>query len=303
MSEVASEVSVEETASVVLQVENLTKSFRTVKAVNDLSFKIKSGEVFGLLGPNGSGKTTTVKLILGLLEPDRGEISLLGMHPERDEVTIKKRVGYVSEEPLIYKSLTPRELFNFIVSIRNINGEQLEKKLAGYLESLNAVEYYDRLIATLSHGNKQKMQIIAALLHDPTLLIMDEPLAGLDARSVKIVKEILNMHTERGGSVMFSTHIMEIAQDLCDRIAIINEGKLVGLGTFEELSKLADKAGGSLEEVFLKLTEQDEPVHRVVQNLRRGTINGDHAACDHCSAPITPGHKFCQNCGEKTGLV
>ncbi|MFX1253480.1 MAG: ABC transporter ATP-binding protein [Promethearchaeota archaeon] len=251
-----------------LHVENLVKSFGSVKAVNKLSFEVKSGEIFGLLGPNGSGKTTTVKMILGLLEPDEGEISVLGMHPERDEVVIKNRVGYVSEEPLIYKSLTPKELFNFIASVRGLNEEKTSKKVAEYLESLNAVEHYDRLIATLSHGNKQKIQIIAALLHNPVLLILDEPLSGLDAKSVKVVKEILQIHVERGGSVMFSTHIMEIAQDLCDRIAIINEGKMVAIGTFEELSKQANKAGASLEDIFLKLTEQDESVNHIIQKLR-----------------------------------
>ncbi|MFX1534174.1 MAG: ABC transporter ATP-binding protein [Promethearchaeota archaeon] len=256
-------------SKVLLHVENLVKSFGSVKAVNGLSFKVKSGEIFGLLGPNGSGKTTTVKMILGLLEPDEGEISVLGMHPERDEVVIKNHVGYVSEEPLIYKSLTPKELFNFIASVRGLNEEKTSKKVAEYLESLNAVEHYDRLIATLSHGNKQKIQIIAALLHNPFLLILDEPLSGLDAKSVKVVKEILQIHVERGGSVMFSTHIMEIAQDLCDRIAIINEGKMVAIGTFEELSKQADKAGASLEDIFLKLTEQDESVNHIIQKLRK----------------------------------
>ncbi|MFX0063388.1 MAG: ABC transporter ATP-binding protein [Candidatus Hermodarchaeota archaeon] len=270
-SELTSEVVSENDLAlkILLHVESLVKSFGSVKAVNKLSFDVKSGEVFGLLGPNGSGKTTTVKMILGLLEPDEGEISVLGMHPERDEVAIKNRVGYVSEEPLIYKSLTPKELFNFIASVRGLNEEKTTKKVAEYLESLNAVEQYDRLIATLSHGNKQKIQIIAALLHNPVLLILDEPLSGLDAKSVKVVKEILQIHVERGGSVMFSTHIMEIAQDLCDRIAIINEGKMVAIGTFEELSKQANKAGASLEDIFLKLTEQDESVNHIIQKLRK----------------------------------
>jgi ABC-2 type transport system ATP-binding protein len=130
------------------------------------------------------------------------------------------------------------------------------------------VEYYEQLIATLSHGNKQKMQIIASILHEPELLILDEPIAGLDAKSVRVVKEILDMHIEKGGSVLFSTHIMEIAEDLCDRIAIINRGKLVGLGTIDELRQQADKLGASLEEVFLRLTEQDSSVEEIVKKLR-----------------------------------
>ncbi len=136
------------------------------------------------------------------------------------------------------------------------------------MESLEAIEYYDQLIATLSHGNKQKLQIIAAILHEPDLLILDEPIAGLDAKSVRVVKSILELHTQSGGSVLFSTHIMEIAQELCDRIGIIHKGKMVGIGTLEELRQQADKVGASLEDVFLRLTEQDTSVNEIVKKLR-----------------------------------
>lgn len=252
-----------------IRVQNITKSFGDVVAVNNLSFEVKPGEVFGLLGPNGAGKTTTVKLILGLLELDQGEIEVFGLHPEKEEIEIKKKLGYVSEEPLIYKSMTPRMLFDFIASIRDLDEKQSTEKLKYYLESLEAIEYYEKLIATLSRGNKQKMQIIAALLHDPELLILDEPLTGLDAKSAKVVKEIIELHSERGGSIIFSTHILEIAEELCDRIAIIDRGKLVAIGTVEELSRMADKAGADLETIFLKLTHQDESVNQIIQNLKK----------------------------------
>jgi len=137
-----------------------------------------------------------------------------------------------------------------------------------YMENLEAIEHYDQLIATLSHGNKQKLQIIAAILHEPDLLILDEPIAGLDAKSVRVVKSILELHTQRGGSVLFSTHIMEIAQDLCDRIGIIHKGKIVGIGTLDELRQQSDKVGASLEDVFLRLTEQDTSVNEIVKKLR-----------------------------------
>ena len=251
-----------------ISVRDLKKFFGEVKAVNGISFDVKKGEVFGLLGPNGAGKTTTIKLLLGLLEPLEGNISIFGLNPEREEVQMKTRIGYVSEEPFIFKSLTPKDLFNFIASIRKLDAEGTTERLQGYLESLGATEYYEQLIATLSHGNKQKMQIIASILHEPELLILDEPLAGLDAKSVRVVKEILDMHIEKGGSVLFSTHIMEIAEDLCDRIAIINRGKLVGLGSIDELRQQADKLGASLEEVFLRLTEQDSSVEEIVKKLR-----------------------------------
>jgi len=258
----------------IVEVNNVVKTFGDVRAVDGLSFVVKPGEIFGLLGPNGAGKTTTVKLILGLLELDAGDITVFDMLPSTDEIAIKQKIGYVSEEPLIYKSMTPKELFDFTSSIRKLNPEDTTSKLQRYLESLEAEQYYDKLIATLSRGNKQKMQVIAALLHEPKLLIMDEPLTGLDAKSAKVVKEILELHAENGGSVIFSTHILEVAEDVCDRICIINEGKAVATGTMDELSKLADKAGADLEEIFLKLTQQDESVNLIIKNLRKLTNNG-----------------------------
>lgn len=252
----------------IIEINNLKKFFEEVEAVNGISFEVREGEVFGLLGPNGAGKTTTIKLLLGLLEPLEGDMRVFGLNPEREEVQIKRRVGYVSEEPLIFKSLTPKNLFNFISSIRGLNEVEATERAKEYLESLEALEYYEQLIATLSHGNKQKIQIIAAILHDPDLLILDEPLSGLDAKSVKVVKEILDLHTQRGGAVLFSTHILEVAQELCDRIGIINKGKMVGMGTIDELRHQADKLGANLEDVFLRLTEQDTSVEEIVKRLR-----------------------------------
>ncbi len=252
----------------VVVVRELKKYFGEVKAVNSISFEVRAGEIFGLLGPNGAGKTTTIKLLLGLLEPDGGEMSVFGLNPERDDVQIKERIGYVAEEPLIFKSLTPKDLFSFIASIRKLDERETAKRARDYLESLEALQYYEQLVATLSHGNKQKIQIIAAILHEPELLILDEPLSGLDARSVKVVKEILDLHTQNGGSVLFSTHIMEIAQDLCDRIGIINKGKMVGMETIEELRQQANKLGANLETVFLRLTEQDTSVDEIIKKLR-----------------------------------
>jgi len=249
-------------------IKDLKKSFGEIKAVNGISFDVHRGEVFGLLGPNGAGKTTTIKLLLGFLEPDEGEISILGLNPELDEVQIKKQVGYVSEEPLKFKALTPKDLFNFIASIRGLDKNKTAKLIKDYLESFEIIEYYDQLIASLSHGNIQKLQVIVSILHEPVVLILDEPIAGLDAKSVKVVKSILKLHTQRGGSVLLSTHIMEIAQELCDRIGILHKGEMVGIGTIDELRQQADIVGAKLEDVFLRLTEQDISVNEIVKKLR-----------------------------------
>ena len=253
-----------------IEVEKLQKYFGKVRAVDGVDFTVRKGEIFGLLGPNGAGKTTIVKCLLGMLEPTDGSVSIFGLNPETDDVEIKKRLGYVSEEPLIYKSLTPRQLFNFIASIRQLEGPEVSKRLAEYLESLNALEYYDRIIATLSRGNKQKTQIIAAIMHSPELLILDEPFSGLDAKSQRVFKEIIKMHTENGGSVIFSTHILETAEVLCDRIGIINKGKIVAIGTIDELRGLAQEDDRTLEDIFLYLTEQDEAVDEIINNLKNG---------------------------------
>lgn len=258
--------------NILVNVDNLKKHFGNIRAVDGISFQIQEGEIFGLLGPNGAGKTTTIKLLLGLLTPLEGEIEIFGLNPREDEIQIKQEIGYVAEEPLIFKSLTPRNLYDFIASIRKIDEEKATKRAQEYMESLEASQYYNQTIETLSRGNKQKVQIVAALLHKPKLLILDEPLAGLDAKSVKVVKEIIELHIENGGSVLFSTHIMEIAQDMCDRIAIINKGKIVGVGSIEELRKQADKLGADLEDVFLRLTEQDTSVSEIVRKLRESSM-------------------------------
>ncbi len=249
-------------------VNHLTKRFGDLVAVKDLSFEIRPGEIFGLLGPNGAGKTTTVRMMLGLLEPDGGEISVGGFDPQTHPFEVKKSIGYVSEEPILYQAMTPREVYEFVASVRRLDAETTEERLGRYLESLDASSSLDSMIATLSRGNKQKVQIISALLHQPELLILDEPLTGLDAKAVRVFKEIVSLHRERGSSVLFSTHILEVAAEMCTRIAILNKGKLIAMGTVAELQKQAKAAGASLEDVFLRLTEQDASVQAIVRELR-----------------------------------
>ncbi len=251
----------------VIQVKGLVKYFGEVIAVNNLSFEVRSGEVYGLLGPNGAGKTTTVKIICGLLKPTSGEVKVFGISPVDNPIEVKKRIGYVPEDVVLYESLTPRELFEFISSVRNLSMD-VSFKIGSLVDAFNIRQYYDSPIATLSTGTKQKVAIIAALLHDPPLLVLDEPLRGLDVRSSKIFKELLSIHIENGGAVLLSTHIMELAEHLCTRVGIIDKGRLVAEGTVDELRQLIHKAGASLEEIFLKTTEQEEEVAEVVNMLR-----------------------------------
>lgn len=252
--------------TVAVKVEGLAVNYGSFVAVENLSFTVKNGEIYGLLGPNGAGKTTTIKVLVGVLEPRSGHVEVYNT-PISDEVAAKSQIGYVPEEVVLMDSLTPREFFEFVSSIRQLDKEGVNLKLARYTSAFELKQYFDTPIAALSMGNKQKVAIIAALLHDPKLLVLDEPLVGLDARSSKILKELIAFHAKKGGAVIFSTHIMEVAEKLCTKVAIINKGKIVGEGTVEDLRKLVRSAEGSLEDIFLKVTEQEAGMQDVIKAL------------------------------------
>ena len=182
-------------------------------------------------------------------------------------MTVKSRIGYVPEEVVLLDSLTPREFLEFIASVRNIDRKSINLRIDKLTLAFQLTQYFDTPIAALSMGNKQKVAIIAALMHEPQLLILDEPLIGLDARSSRILKELINFQAKKGGAVIFSTHIMEVAEKLCSRVGIINKGKIVGEGTVEDLRKLVKSAEGSLEDIFLKVTEQEAGMQEVVKAL------------------------------------
>ncbi len=251
-----------------VSIENLVKSFGELVAVNDLTLDIREGEIYALLGPNGAGKTTTIKMLMGLLDPDSGRASVFGVNSKEDPIQVKTLVGYVPEDQQLYDSLTPRELFDFIASIRKLPQNTITKRMHEFVKALDFEKYYDNMIVTLSQGNKQKTMLIAALLHRPKLLILDEPFSSLDVRSAKIMKDIVKIHAENGGSVLLSTHVMEVAEGLCNRVGIIDEGVLVAEGTLDELRIKAQREGATLEALFLKLTEQEEEVAEGVSVLR-----------------------------------
>jgi ABC-2 type transport system ATP-binding protein len=251
-----------------VSIENLVKSFGELVAVNDLTLDVREGEIYALLGPNGAGKTTTIKILMGLLDPDSGIASVFGISSQENPVEVKNLVGYVPEEQQLYDSLTPRELFDFIASIRRLPQEKITKRMREFVKALDFEQYYDNMIVTLSQGNKQKTMLIAALLHRPKLLILDEPFSSLDVRSAKIMKDVVKIHAENGGSVLLSTHVMEVAEGLCDRVGIIDEGVLIAEGTLDELRTKSEREGATLEALFLKLTEQEEEVAEGVSVLR-----------------------------------
>jgi ABC-2 type transport system ATP-binding protein len=249
-----------------VSVENLVVNYGTFVAVDHLSFTVRNGEIYGLLGPNGAGKSSTIKVLVGVLEHRQGKIEILGT-PLSDEVATKSRIGYVPEEVILLDSLTPREFFEFVASIRKLEKNVVSSRLERLASAFEFKQYFDTPIAALSMGNKQKVAITAALLHEPQLLILDEPLIGLDARSSRILKELIIFHAKKGGAVIFSTHIMEVAEKLCTRVGIINKGKIVGEGTVDELRKLVKGAEGSLEDIFLKVTEQEAGMNEVIRGL------------------------------------
>jgi ABC-2 type transport system ATP-binding protein len=247
-------------------IENLTVTYGAFTAVENLSFTVKTGEIYGLLGPNGAGKTSTIKVLVGIIEAKEGKITIYDS-PIKNEAETKAHIGYVPEEVVLLDTLTPREFLEFVASIRKLDKNTVNQKLERFTAAFELKQYFDTPIAALSMGNKQKVAIIAALLHDPPLLILDEPLVGLDARSSKILKELIAHHAKKGGAVIFSTHIMEVAEKLCTRVGIINKGKIVGEGTVEDLRKLVKTAEGSLEDIFLKVTEQEAGMQDIINAL------------------------------------
>ncbi len=241
-----------------LKIEGLSKSYNKgeIKAVDNISLEVKKGEIFGFLGPNGAGKTTTIKMIVGLLKPDEGEVVLDGINVWDEPMKAKERISYVPDNPEIYDRLSGVEYLNFIGDMYGIRTEVRIKKIDYYSEIFKINDSLGDIISSYSHGMKQKLVLTAALMTDPDLFILDEPMVGLDPKSSFNLKEIMREMCDEGKSVFFSTHVMEVAEKLCDRIAIINNGKIIAMGSMEELRRSA-KEKESLENIFLELTDNE----------------------------------------------
>lgn len=264
-----------------VEMSKVTKQFDSQNVLCGIDLKVMPGEIYGLLGPNGAGKTTIIKTIAGITEPTSGSVRVLGLNSQTQSTSIKSRIGYVPETNILYDSLSPRDFFEFVGSIRGMDTSSANEKVARLTEAFGLSEYFDSPIATLSMGTRQKISIIASLMHEPRLLLLDEPLNGLDSRSSRIVKDLISLHARKNsGAVLFSTHIMEIAERICDRIGIIYNGKLVAEGTFQELRRKAreisatlDESRATLEEVFLKLTNEEAEIAETVRILRETFVS------------------------------
>lgn len=238
-----------------LEIRNLKKKYRGGDryAVDDISFSVKEGEVFGFLGPNGAGKSTTIKCVAGILAYDEGTISVCGKDLSVDPIGAKMQIGYVSDNHAVYDKLTAREYLNFIADIYGVGDNDRRQRADEYMQLFELTDSFDAQIKTFSHGMKQKICVIGALIHNPRLWVLDEPMTGLDPKSAFELKELMRRHCAEGNSVFFSSHVLEVVEKVCDHVAIIDGGKLIadfGIGELDDIRK-----GSSLEDVFLSLTE------------------------------------------------
>lgn len=241
-----------------IEIQNLTKIYEgkaEKKAVDNISLTIEKGQIFGFLGPNGAGKSTTIKMMVGLLKQTEGSIRFDGIDTLEDPVGTKKLFSYVPDNPDIYEVMTGLDYLNFLADIRGLGKDERKEKIDEYAKLFSMQDDLGGFIKSYSHGMRQKIVLIGALIHEPEFLILDEPMVGLDPKSSYELKEVMRRRADAGKSVFFSTHVLEVAEKVCDKIAIINHGKIIASGTMDELRSLEHEEGGSLEKIFLELTE------------------------------------------------
>ncbi len=231
-----------------LNIEHLTKTYGEKKAVDDLSLRIRPGEIFGFIGHNGAGKSTTLKSAVGILQFDAGTITICGKNILEQPVACKRELAYIPDNPDLYEFMSGIKYLNFIADIFGIPAAERQEKIRRYADLFELTGDLAQPISAYSHGMKQKLAVISAWLHDPKLIVMDEPFVGLDPKASHLLKEMMREHCDKGGAIFFSTHVLEVAEKLCDKVAIIKQGRLIKVGTMEEV-----KGDDSLEEVFLEL--------------------------------------------------
>lgn len=240
-----------------IEIVNLSKSYNkgVVKAVDGLDLQVKAGEIFGFLGPNGAGKTTTIKMMVGLLKPDSGSVTINGHSITDNPLAVKKSISFVPDTPEVYEKLTGIEYLNFLGDVYGVPGAVRRERIIFLLDLFALSGAVGDLIQSYSHGMRQKIVLVGALLHEPEVFILDEPMVGLDPKSSNNLKNYMREHCDKGKTVFFSTHILDVAERLCDRIGIIHHGKLIACGTMDELKGLSESKE-TLENIFLELTEK-----------------------------------------------
>ena len=231
-----------------LNIEHLTKAYGEKKAVDDLSLHIVPGEIYGFIGHNGAGKTTTLKSVAGILQFDEGEITIDGISIKENSLECKRKFAYIPDNPDLYDYMTGIKYLNFIADIFGVGANERQERIRKYADAFELTADLAQPIAAYSHGMKQKLAIISAWLHEPKLILMDEPFVGLDPKAAHLLKEMMREMCDEGGAIFFSTHVLEVAEKLCDKVAIIKSGRLIRSGTMEEV-----KGDESLEDVFLEL--------------------------------------------------
>lgn len=237
-----------------VRIEGITKRYGPRTAVSNLNLEVKRGEFFGYLGPNGSGKTTTIKAMIGLVRPEEGRVLIGGHDVAKEPIEVRKMIGFIPDTPFLYGKLTAREFLRFVGGLYRMEREDMENRIAWLADIFEMHDWIDRRTEGYSHGMKQKVVMAAAFLHRPEIIIVDEPLVGLDPQSARLVKDLLLLVNSHGVTVFMSSHDLSVVEELCRRIAIIYEGTVVAEGTLDDLREKAQMEGGSLENLFLKMT-------------------------------------------------
>ena len=239
-----------------IKLENLSKSFGHIFAVRDITLHVRAGEIFGFIGPNGAGKTTTIKMMAGLLSPTQGMVFIDGINMAEEPVSAKLKIGLIPDRPFVYEKLTGMEFLQFTAGLYGVEASEFKKKS---IELLSRFSLYDRsneLIEAYSHGMKQRLIMCSALLHDPRLIVVDDPMVGLDPRGINMVKDLFRTLAESGTTVFMSTHTLRLAEEVCDRIAIIHKGELMAIGTIQDLRQHVQNGDADLEQVFFQITQE-----------------------------------------------
>ncbi len=259
-----------------IRLENLTKHYGSFVAVDDISLDVPQGVLYGFLGPNGAGKTTTLRMIAGILRPSDGRVLLGGDDVQRNPLSAKMRLGFIPDRPFVYDKLTGVEFLRFVAALYGQEGAAVERRIAELLDVFELVSWKDELVEAYSHGMRQKLIISSALIHRPQCIVVDEPMVGLDPKAARLLKDIFRQFVGRGGTVLMSTHSLEVAEAMCERIAIIQHGKIVAEGTVDDLRRQHRAGDASLEELFLKLTGGAQ-VRDLVEVLGSGDNGGGRA--------------------------